>query len=265
MPITTQGTTVITWTYDDGNGNTATQTQNVIINDTTPPVPDVAILPDIISECEITTLTPPTATDNCVGNIMATTDVSLPINNQALTLVTWTYDDGNGNTVSQTQAVYYFPIDNTVTQSGNTLTATASGNYTYQWGDCSNGFIPINGETGQSFTPTVSGNYAVIISNGNCSVTSDCINVTISTINGESLSQLKVYPNPTNNKITLDFGKTLNNVKVEIINVIGQTISDRTFKNRQVIHLNLNVSKGVYYLKVTKNNNGSKIVRVIKQ
>ncbi len=35
LPITTQGTTVITWTYDDGNGNTATQTQNVVITPTT--------------------------------------------------------------------------------------------------------------------------------------------------------------------------------------------------------------------------------------
>jgi hypothetical protein len=31
FPITANGTTTITWTYDDGNGNTSTQTQDVII------------------------------------------------------------------------------------------------------------------------------------------------------------------------------------------------------------------------------------------
>ena len=33
LPITAQGTTVVIWTYDDGNGNTSTQNQNVIIDD----------------------------------------------------------------------------------------------------------------------------------------------------------------------------------------------------------------------------------------
>ncbi|SDL38749.1 T9SS type A sorting domain-containing protein [Kriegella aquimaris] len=31
LPITTLGTTIVTWTYDDGNGNTSTQTQSIIV------------------------------------------------------------------------------------------------------------------------------------------------------------------------------------------------------------------------------------------
>ncbi len=57
----------VTWTYDDGNGNTSTQTQNVVINDVTAPVPDLPTLADVTAECEVATLTPPTATDNCGG------------------------------------------------------------------------------------------------------------------------------------------------------------------------------------------------------
>ncbi len=105
FPITTQGTTLVTWTYDDGNGNTSTQTQNVIIDDTTAPVPDVASLTDVTAECQVTSLTAPTATDNCAGSITATSDVTLPITTQGTTLVTWTYNDGNGNTSTQTQDV----------------------------------------------------------------------------------------------------------------------------------------------------------------
>jgi len=68
LTYTEQGISTITWTYDDGNGNTSEQTQNVVIEDTTAPVPDETSLPDVTAECEITTLTTPTATDNCAGD-----------------------------------------------------------------------------------------------------------------------------------------------------------------------------------------------------
>ena len=105
LPITAQGTTVVTWTYDDGNGNTSTQTQNVIIEDVTAPVADVATLSDITTECSVSSLTAPTATDNCAATVTGTHNATLPITAQGTTVVTWTYDDGNGNTSTQTQNV----------------------------------------------------------------------------------------------------------------------------------------------------------------
>ena len=106
LPISGEGTTVITWTYDDGNGNTSTQTQNVIIDDITAPVADVASLSDVTAECSVTSLTDPTATDNCGGSVTVTNDATLPISGEGTTtVVTWTYDDGNGNTSTQTQNV----------------------------------------------------------------------------------------------------------------------------------------------------------------
>ncbi|MDG5493182.1 hypothetical protein N4270_16605, partial [Psychroserpens sp. SPM9] len=107
LPISGEGTTtVVTWTYDDGNGNTSTQTQNVIIDDVTAPTPDAVSLSDITAECEVTSLTAPTATDNCGGTVTITHDATLPISGEGTTtIVTWTYDDGNGNTSTQTQNV----------------------------------------------------------------------------------------------------------------------------------------------------------------
>ncbi|MDF1572862.1 MAG: HYR domain-containing protein, partial [Bacteroidales bacterium] len=99
LPITAQGTTVVTWTYDDGNGNTVTQNQNVVLDDTAAPVPDVIPLPDVIAQCEVTELTAPTATDNCVGTVTATTTDPLTYTTQGTYTVNWTYDDGNGNVV----------------------------------------------------------------------------------------------------------------------------------------------------------------------
>ena len=91
-PLTynTQGTHVITWSFDDGNGNITTETQDVIINDITAPVADVATLADETAECEVVSIKAPTATDNCGGAITASTDATLPITGQGTTVVTWT-------------------------------------------------------------------------------------------------------------------------------------------------------------------------------
>ncbi|OUR94317.1 hypothetical protein A9Q87_01330 [Flavobacteriales bacterium 34_180_T64] len=69
FPITTQGTTVVTWTYEGGGFITTTQTQNVIINDTTPPeiiCPSNIAVNNTPGECgAVVTFADPTAFDNC--------------------------------------------------------------------------------------------------------------------------------------------------------------------------------------------------------
>ncbi len=101
LTSTTQGTSVVTWTYDDGNGNTTTQTQNIVVDDVTAPAPDVATLPDATGECSATISETPTATDNCEGTITGTTTDALTLTTQGTSVVTWTFDDGNGNTTTQ--------------------------------------------------------------------------------------------------------------------------------------------------------------------
>ena len=105
LPITAQGTTVVTWTYTDAQGNSSTQTQDVVITDTTAPVADIATLADVTAECEVIALTDPTATDNCGGLVTVTNDATLPITAQGTTVVTWTYTDAQGNSSTQTQDV----------------------------------------------------------------------------------------------------------------------------------------------------------------
>jgi streptogramin lyase len=107
LPITftAQGPHTVKWTYDDGNGNTATQTQTVIVEDITPPVPDAETLPTVEGECSAEITTAPTAKDNCAGVITGTTTDPLEYTKSGTYTVTWVYDDGNGNTATQTQTV----------------------------------------------------------------------------------------------------------------------------------------------------------------
>ena len=104
FPITSN--TTITWTYTDGAGNTATQTQEVTIRDTMSPVPNPDNdLTTLTAACSLTIgdITIPTASDNCDGPIMATTTITPPITASAT--IMWTYTDAAGNMATQTQEV----------------------------------------------------------------------------------------------------------------------------------------------------------------
>jgi sulfur transfer complex TusBCD TusB component (DsrH family) len=103
FPIT--ASTTITWTYGDATGNSETQTQNIVINDTTSPTPDAIVLADITAQCEVleVDVIAPTATDNCSGIVTVTNDGIFPIT--ASTTITWTYVDANGNSEAQTQNI----------------------------------------------------------------------------------------------------------------------------------------------------------------
>ena len=72
---------------------------------------------------------------------------------------------------------YAYALDATINTVNGTLSANLSG-ATYQWIDCDANNQPINGAINQSYTPSKSGNYAVIISDqeiANCANTSKCI------------------------------------------------------------------------------------------
>ncbi|MEZ7505617.1 hypothetical protein QO182_10370, partial [Flavobacterium sp. Arc2] len=103
-PLTynTQGIYTITWTFNDGNGNTTTATQKVTVKDVTAPVKPT--LADVSGECTATAVAP-TTTDSCAGTITGTTTDPLTYNTQGTYTITWTFNDGNGNTTTATQKV----------------------------------------------------------------------------------------------------------------------------------------------------------------
>ncbi|MDN3643600.1 hypothetical protein QWY87_12860, partial [Lutimonas halocynthiae] len=163
LTYTTQGSFVITWSFDDGNGNIVTQTQNVIVDDVTAPVAGIATLPNVIGECSVTSLTAPTATDNC-GTVTVSSDASLPITTLGTTVVTWTYDDGNGNTTTQTQNIEVQDtgvpapvVTNLATLTGECSVVVAT---TPTATDGCAGVI-VNGTTSDPLTYNVQGTYTI--------------------------------------------------------------------------------------------------------
>nr|WP_242133148.1 HYR domain-containing protein [Aestuariivivens marinum] len=114
----TQGTYTVTWTFDDGNGNSIPVDQTVIIDDITKPVPNNTYYPsslpdDPYVDCEAD-VPVPTAWDNCRGTFNAVpTDapnaggnvINLPITTFGDTTIYWKYDDRNGNVIYQEQLI----------------------------------------------------------------------------------------------------------------------------------------------------------------
>lgn len=80
-------------------------TVNVVIGDSVAPIPTITNLPIITGDCNTVISTIPTAIDNCSGTINGTTTNPLSYTNPGNYSITWNYDDGNGNTSSQTQNV----------------------------------------------------------------------------------------------------------------------------------------------------------------
>jgi hypothetical protein len=79
---------------------------------------------------------------------------------------------GSSHTLSGlgTGITYYWRVCSTNMFLQETIQSGAS----YQWIDCDNENTPITGATGQSFTPSMTGNYAAIVQMEDCIVMTDC-------------------------------------------------------------------------------------------
>ena len=126
------GTTTVTWSVTDVNGNQTTQTQSVVITDdqkptltATPLVTDNAAA----GVCnKVVNLTAPTASDNCGIAAAGVTASGIPAQNRfpvGTSAVTWSVTDVNGNQTMQTQTVVITdkeaPVINSVSTNPSSL------------------------------------------------------------------------------------------------------------------------------------------------
>lgn len=138
-------------------------------------------------------------------------------------------------------------IDAGVTQAGETLTADQTTG-TYQWIDCSDN-SELQGETNQEFTATVSGEYAVVISDNGCVDTSACFIINILGIGENELAQnIVVSPNPTNGDLTIQLGKVYDRMSMNIYSLNGQLVASSVYNQTAEIQTQLTGDAGFYLL-----------------
>ena len=153
--------------------------------------------------------------------------------------------------------------DVSVTNSSPTLTANATG-ATYQWLDCNKNFTKINNAKSRTYVANSNGTYAVEVTQNGCIDTSLCINLSnVQILENTFGTSVKLFPNPTNDEVTIDLGKQYNEVSVIIRNALGQEVMKESFNNTNAFKLNIPGETGLYILELHATGHRA-LLRVLK-
>jgi hypothetical protein len=154
------------------------------------------------------------------------------------------------------------PSNAQVSLNQGTFTVTAQNASNFAWMDCAtNTLIP--GETNASFTPSISGSYAAVVSNACGSDTTTCEPIEVQGITEMDSELIAVYPNPSAGIFTVASNGSLIQ-EVVLYSVNGELIWRNTH-NTQEITIDLNeYARGTYMLQVSTNQETHNF-RLIKQ
>lgn len=191
-----------------------------------------------------------------------------PINNITYTK-SGSYSNSSGNDCKFSTTLnltVLSAIDTSVTRQDGDLLKANQALANYQWLDCDNNYSALNQEISQVFKPSNNGNYSVKISNLSCIDTSSCYSFkTLNLIEPKGLTELLIYPNPTNGEIHIESKQTLDIVYIKLIDMMGKVVHISTFSNTTNYILNTNLEKGAYELELSDgkgNYNRQKLVVV---
>lgn len=162
---------------------------------------------------------------------------------------------------SQRKQVYVAVVceDISVTLNNGVLTAGQNGSVFYQWIKCPSAIIP--GATQRSYTPTESGQYAVRLTNGSCVRTSECVAVTVLSVDDKPVERIRLFPNPVSDS-PLNLEGVERGSDYRIINVLGQEVSKGKVNNNSIQVFQL--SAGMYTLLIQYNEN-RELLKFIKK
>lgn len=107
----------------NGCSSTASAPITVTVEDKTAPV--APVLADVTGECSATA-TAPTTTDHCAGTITGTTSDAVTYNTQGTHVITWSFNDGNGNISTAKQNVFVKDVTAPSITAPNAVTAIAN-------------------------------------------------------------------------------------------------------------------------------------------
>lgn len=155
-------------------------------------------------------------------------------------------------------------VNTAFTDNGLGLCTAAASGATYQWATCTPNFAIISGATSQTYQATVTGNYAVIVTENSCTDTSACQQVIISGVEENAFANnIKMFPNPTNGNYTIDLGSSFSDVVITVTDLTGRVIATEREKAAQIINMNMEEPQGVYVVTI-KANDKQAVLRLIK-
>lgn len=149
-------------------------------------------------------------------------------------------------------------VDVGVTATNKMLFAQFTGG-TYQWINCSN-LSNVVGATNQTFIPSVTGSYAVIVRTNGCSDTSMCYDF-ISTvgINSNSKNNFNIHPNPSVNVLYVEGISKNEPTEIKIYNSSGVIIKQGFVFENEGFDIN-SLHPGIYFINI--NNAMQRIIKL---
>jgi methionine-rich copper-binding protein CopC len=136
---------------------------------------------------------------------------------------------------------------------GDVTMTTTTTFQSYQW--YFNGVL-IDGATEQTYVPIIQGEYYCVVTQNNCSVQSNVIIAPfLSNSTFENNNEIKLFPNPTTDVITISFNGKLED-NYSIMNLLGQTITTGKVKVTDSKQFEISVSNlktGSYILQLKRN------------
>ncbi|MGZ3921700.1 MAG: DUF2341 domain-containing protein [Bacteroidia bacterium] len=145
--------------------------------------------------------------------------------------------------------------------TGSSATLTASGASSYTWN---------SGATGTTIviSPTITTSYTVSSSANGCTglaMVTQSVSACTSLNSLNLISKINIYPNPTNGLLNIEIDGSAVNVKIQVINALGEVLIEETPVLKSNSY-NLNqYPNGLYFVKISENNHVTKIEKVIKQ
>lgn len=176
-------------------------------------------------------------------------------------VLSYEFTAGNGckDSKKQTLQINASPEVPTITKNGNTLISSAkNGN---QWYD---GNGKIDGEDKQTYLPTATGKYYVVVTNDSmCSAQSEMVDFT-SGINEVEQLGIFVYPNPTNGMLHIDVRSNNQIARITIKTLSGQTVwaGNGVQANASTIDL-AELSTGVYFMHISTQSGEQAVQKLI--
>ena len=182
--------------------------------------------------------------------------------------------DANGCTSTASIEVTETTINTEVyfVEVGDGFLEAFQGDAEYQWMDCST-HEPIEGATQQQFTPEVSGSYACVITLGECTDTTECMDFSVG-VEEWNNGSITIYPNPSTGMVNVQF--TMNNIQlgngeIQVLDVHGRLlqvvgISDACGASLQTVQIDLSrYATGVYLVRLVNGGDVITVKNVVKK
>jgi len=89
--------------------------------------------------------------------------------------------------------------------------------------------------------------------------------VSVEIENQQSKTEISVFPNPGTDKVRLEFGRTINDVSLNVMNTLGALVFTKRMNAIQYFDLQLPEINGIYFVQLVEANGTATTIKVVKE